>query len=127
MLYPPHAALMITMLAPSWSGVEVHSALGIILLSMAAAMPFSGRPASAIRAERVVAWVSFGVLLIVIFIFFVSFFYLYRAVTRPTRWLLFAIIGGLLEEVIDGTVTFAYVVVSAGDDGLVDVFLCPFG
>ena len=73
MLYPPHAALMITMLAPSWSGVDSHSALGIILLSMAAAMPFSGRPASAIRAERVVAWVSLGVLLIWIFIFLFLF------------------------------------------------------
>ena len=76
MLYPPHAALMITMLALSWSGVDSHSALGIILLSMAAAMPFSGRPASAIRAERVVAWVSFGVLLIWIFIFFFLFLFI---------------------------------------------------
>ena len=87
MLYPPHAALMITMLAPSWSGVDAHSALGIILLSMAAAMPFSRRPASAIRAERVVAWVSFGVLLIWIFVFFSLFFYLYPPVTRRTRGL----------------------------------------
>ena len=60
---------MITMLAPSWSGVEAHSVRGIILLSMAAAMPFSGRPASEMRAERVVEWVSWGVLLIWIFIF----------------------------------------------------------
>ena len=87
MLYPPHAALMITMLAPSWSGVDSHSALGIILLSMAAAMPFSGRPASAIRAERVVAWVSFGVLFDLDFHFFLSFLYLYPPVTRWTQWL----------------------------------------
>lgn len=127
MLYPPHAALMITMLAPSWSGVEVHSALGIILLSMAAAMPFSGRPASAIRAERVVAWVSLGVLLIVIFIFSFLFLYLYPPVTRRTRWRILAVIGGLSEEVIDGAVAFAYVVISARYDGLADVFLCPFG
>lgn len=73
MLYPPQAALMITTLAPSWSGVEAHSVLGIILLSMAAAMPFSGRPASEMRAERVVAWVSWGVLLIWIFILVLFF------------------------------------------------------
>lgn len=69
---------MITTLAPSWSGVEAHSDFGIILLSMAAAMPFSGRPASEMRAERVVAWVSWGVLLIWIFIFGGFFFYIGR-------------------------------------------------
>ena len=35
--------------------------------------------------------------------------------------------GGLSEEVIDGAVTFAYVVIGACYDGLADVFLCPFG
>lgn len=74
---------MITTLAPSWSGVEAHSDFGIILLSMAAAMPFSGRPASEMRAERVVDWVSLGVLLIWIFILV---FFFYRAVTRSTQW-----------------------------------------
>ena len=34
---------------------------------------------------------------------------------------------GLLEEVIDGAVAFAYVVIGACYDGLADVFLCPFG
>ena len=68
MRYPPHTALMMTILSPSFIVAPAHSVRGTIRLFTATAMPLTGSFVSSARASRVEASTSVSLLLILIFI-----------------------------------------------------------